>query len=118
MNAQINAEIGNAAEQNLSREQLGITEANYVQGRQNWQTALAGETRVAAGENPLGYAGATTSSNTAAFNEANAINQQSNQEFSDILGGITGGIIGGVENLDTTGGSTAKEQFQNFLTGI
>lgn len=118
VNAQINAEIGTAAESNLANEQLGITQANYAQGRQNWQTALAGEAGVASAENPLGYAGATTSANSTAFNEANQINQQSNQEWSDILGGIAGGVIGGVTNLDTQGTSTAGEQFMNFLEGM
>ena len=88
VNAQINAGVASAAQNTLSNEELGITEANYATGRQNWQNALAGEESVAAGQNPLGYAGATTNSNTAAFNEATQINQESNQEFSDILGGI------------------------------
>ena len=105
VNAQINAEIGSAAESNLSSENLGITQANYAQGRQNWQTALAGEQGVAAGEAPLGYAGATTASNTAAFNEANTINQQSNQEFSDILGGVVGGVTG-LFDAYTNGGNS------------
>lgn len=90
VNAQINAEIGTAGEENLSREQLGITQANYAQGRANWQTALSGELATASGFNPLGYASATTSANTSAFNEANAINQQSNQMWSDVLGGVVG----------------------------
>lgn len=93
VNAQINAAIGTAAETNLSQEKLGIQQANYQQGLQNWETALAGEENVAGQNNPLGYAGATTNANTAAFNEANTITQQSNQEFSQILGGIAG--IGG-----------------------
>src|ERR1700683_5615896 len=80
VNAQLNASIGSAAENNLSQEKLGITQANYAQGRANWQTALAGEAGVVTGENLLGYAGQTPSANSAAFAEANAINQQENQE--------------------------------------
>jgi hypothetical protein len=94
VNAQINAGIQTAGEENLSQEELGIEQSNFAAGRQNWQNALAGEASIAAGEAPLGYANATTQSNQAAFNEANDINQQSNQEWSDILGGITGGILG------------------------
>ena len=94
VNAQINAQIGSAAEANLSNEQLGITTANYDQGRQNWQTALASEENLSSQTNPLGYAGATTNANSSAFNEASQINQQSNQEFSDILGGVGGAIFG------------------------
>lgn len=121
VNAAINAGIGSAAESNLANEQLGITEQNYATGQQNFQNALAGEESVAAGEAPLGYASATTNANTAAFGEANTINQQSNQEFSDILGGITSigsAALGGIGNLDTTGGSTGGEQFENFLEGM
>jgi hypothetical protein len=104
VNAQINAEIGSAAESNLSNEQLGITQANYAQGRQNWQTALAGEAGVASQTNPLGYAGQSTSSNQTAFNEANTINQQSNAEFGNILGAITG--IASVAAAPFTGGAS------------
>lgn len=121
VNAQINAGIDSAAESNLSQEKLGITEQNYATGRQNWQNALAGEESVAAGEAPLGYASATTSSNEAAFGEADKIQQESNSEFSNILGDITGigsAVLGGIGNLDTTGSSSGKEQFGNFLAGL
>lgn len=117
VDAQINGQIASEAESNLSNERLGITTANYNQGRQNWQNALSGELSTAGEQNPLGYAGAGTSANSSAFNEADTIQQQSNQEFSDILGGIGSIVTGGVGNLDTTGGSTAGEQGLNFLTG-
>jgi len=121
VNAQINAEIGSAAESNLSQEQLGITTNNYAQGRQNWQNALSGELNVSGQTNPLGYASAGSSANSSAFNEATQINQESNQAFSDILGGVTGigtAVLGGIGNLDTTGGSTGGEQAFNFVTGL
>jgi hypothetical protein len=121
VNAQINAGIASAAEGNLANEKLGITQANYAQGQQNWETALSGEESVAAGEAPLGYASATTSANSAAFNEANIIGQENNQEFGQIVGGIAGiggAVLGGLGNLDTTGGSTGGEQVMNFLSGL
>jgi hypothetical protein len=115
VNAQINAAIGSAAESNLSQEELGITQANYATGLQNWETALSGEESVAAGEAPLGYASATTNANTAAFNEANTIAQQNNQEFSEIAGGIIGGVtdaatggFGGVVSGILGGGGNAS----------
>lgn len=121
VNSQINAEIGNEAEENLSNEQLGITEANYAQGRQNWETALSGELGVSGQESPLGYAGAGTNANSTAFGEAKTIVDQSQAQFANIIGGIEGigaAAIGGVGNLDTTGGSSGGEQFMNFLAGI
>jgi hypothetical protein len=94
VNAQLNASINSAAENNLSQEKLGITQANYAQGEQNWQTALAGEENVAGQQNPLGYAGQTTSANSTAFGEANTIQQEENQEESDIIGGVAQGALG------------------------
>ena len=113
VNAQINAGVASAAQNTLSNEELGITEANYATGRQNWQNALAGEESVAAGEAPLGYATATTNSNKSAFGEATQINQESNQVFSDILGGITSigaaatGLIGLGGGGQNSGGAAA-----------
>jgi hypothetical protein len=118
VNAQINAGIATAGEENLSNAELGITEANYATGRQNWQNALSGEQAVASGQQPLGYANAGINSNTAAFNEANTVSTQTNQEWSNILGDITGGILGGTANMDTAGTSTPTEQTGNILTGI
>lgn len=92
VNAQINSQLASSAESNLSNEKLGITEQNYATGRQNWMSALSGEESIAAGQAPLGYASAGTQGNSAAFGEANTINQETNQMWSDILGGITGGI--------------------------
>lgn len=117
VNAQINAGIESAAESNLANEKLGIMQASYATGRQNWQNALAGEEAVAAGESPLGYASATNQSNQSAFNEATQINQENQQFTSDLLGGIANVFTGGLANIDTTGSSTAGEQAGNFLTG-
>lgn len=121
VNQQINAGIQTAAESNLANEELGITTSNYATGRQNWQNALAGEQSVASGESPLGYAGATTTSNQAAFGEADTVQQQSQQLLTSILGAVPGigsAISGGIGNLDTKGTSTGGEQVGNFLAGL
>lgn len=108
VNAQINAELASAAESDLSQEQLGITQANYAQGRANWQNALSGELSVSGQQNPLGYAGATTNANQAAFGEATTIQQMNNQKWSDILGGIAsvgmGIATGGLSTLGQAAG--------------
>lgn len=121
VNQQINAGIQTAAESNLANEELGITTSNYATGRQNWQNALAGEESVASGEAPLGYAGATTTSNQAAFGEADTVNTESQQLLQSILGAIPGvgpAIAGGIGNLDTKATSTGGEQVGNFLAGL
>jgi hypothetical protein len=72
-----------------SGEELGINEANYAQGRQNFESAVGGEESVAQLENPTAYGNLTQTANSTDFNESSQINQQSNQEEADIAGGIT-----------------------------
>jgi hypothetical protein len=124
VNAQLNASIASAAENNLSQEKLGITQANYAQGTQNWQTALAGEENVAGQQNPLGYAGQTTSANSTAFGEANTIQQEENQEESDIIGGVAQGALGiatggaslGLQGMFTGLGGSTTDQTSSYGT--
>lgn len=121
VNEQINAGVETAAQNNLSNQELGITESNYATGNQNWQNALAGEQEVAKGEAPIDYANATTNSNQAAFGEADTVQQQSQQLLTSILGSIPGiatDVVGGIGNLDTKGTSTGGEQVGNFLAGL
>lgn len=117
---QIKAGLAANAAGTLSNEELGITEANYAQGRQNFAQAAGGLQALAGIENPTGAAGAGTNANSAAFSEANTIEEQQAQKAKTIGGLIEGGVgalAGGFGNLDTTGGSSAGEQAQNFLTG-
>jgi hypothetical protein len=90
--ADIQGKIAGAAAESESSKQLGITEAGYEQGRQNFQNATNVEMGVAAGYNPLGYAGAATSSGGSAFNMAKTI-QEENAAASPW--GAIGGMIGG-----------------------
>ena len=120
VDSQINAGLANAAESNLSNEQLGITTANYDQGLQNWQNALSGEQQIAAGQNPTGYANAGIQSNQSAFNEASSVNQQSQQMWSDVLGiipGIGRAIASPVAQALPTG-PNASSAIEGILAGI
>lgn len=122
------AALASSAAAQTGSEELGITEANYAQGRQNYLTALSGEQSLAAAYNPQSYGGlnvsagqSATAGNQAAFNEAHTINQESNQWEADIMGGVMAGVgmvSGGLGNLDKTGGSTGGEQAMNFLSGL
>lgn len=122
------AAVASAAAGQTSQEELGITNANYAQGRQNYLTALGNLQNVAAMYNPQSYGGleqgaanGASSATSAAFNEATQINQENNQWEADVAGGIMSGIgmvSGGIGNLDSTGGSSGGEQALNFLGGM
>jgi hypothetical protein len=119
--AGINANLANSAAQANASNQLGITTAGYQQGLQNFNQAASVLGNVAQIQNPLGYAGATTSAGSSAFGGANTINQQNNaaqQALLGLAGGGVAGILGGINNLDTTGGSSGGEQAMNFLGGL
>lgn len=92
---QIEANNANAAAGQRSAENLGITQAGYATGRQNFLSAANALSGVASQENPLGYAGTANSANSNAFNEASQINKE-NQAASPwgALGGILGGVAG------------------------
>ena len=88
-------QLNTGLEENASNENAGlqeqITEANYAQGEQDFDTAATALGESASLENPTGVAGATTNAGTAAGNEANAI-QGANDEWISALGGIVGGL--------------------------
>jgi type VI protein secretion system component VasK len=119
--AALEANVGSAAEGQLSNEELGITEADYATGRANFSNAVGAEEGVSGQFNPVATASAANTAGQTAFGEANTIQQQNSQEAADIAGGVTSlatGAIGGFENLDTTGGSSGTEQLQNFFGGF
>ena len=88
----------------LASEELGITEADYATGRQQFNAAVGAEEGTLGTYNPTGYAGAATSANTAAFGEATQIAQEQAQEQADIAGGITSLATAGLGFLPGIGG--------------
>lgn len=87
--AQLKATLASSAANQLSNEQLGITRANYAQGRSNWQQATSGLNELAKEYKPNEIAGEATATNKEAFNQASQIQQLKNQKESAIAGGIT-----------------------------
>lgn len=83
---QLKQQVAESAAQTESGEETQIQEQNYATGRQNFLNAEEGEMAIAAGENPLGYASAVTSSENAAGNEANQIAQENNSWYNAALG--------------------------------
>ena len=82
----LKAKLASSAAGELSQEELGITEANYATGRENFNRAVSGEQALAGEYNPVATGNLATGANTArkAFSEANQIQQQQNQEEADI----------------------------------
>lgn len=97
--SQAQTSIASATAGQESAEQLGITQAGYNVGRQNYWQAAGALGNTASLYNPLGYAGQSTSAANSAFNMQNTVNQQ-NQAASPwnavapILGGVAGSFFG------------------------
>ena len=128
---QLRATLASNAAQTMSQQQLGITEANYAQGRQNFLNAISGQEKEITDLNPTQYGQLASNANAADFSQQKTIASQKQQEFGNILGTITGvassfipggsafkAISGGLGNLDSTGGSSFGEQIGNFFTGM
>lgn len=110
--ADIHARVAGAAAAQESGQQLGITKEGYETGRQNFQRASDAEMGVAAGYNPLGYAGAATNAGKAAFDSATEI-QKANAAGSPW--GAIGGLLGGVAGSFLTGGVSNLTSGRGFL---
>jgi hypothetical protein len=81
------------AESSQSAEQSQILQANYTQGRQNFNTAAGVLGGVATTLNPVGTASTAVSSGAAAATTANTIAAQSNSIWTSVLGAL-GGVAG------------------------
>jgi hypothetical protein len=122
--AALKSNLASAAANQQSQEQLGVTEANYAQGRQNWQQATGGLNALAQEYNPTAIAGATNTASQNAFGQASQIQQMKNQEESEIAGGImslgTGFLTGGLSNLASGGAQAGSETgggLEQFFSG-
>jgi hypothetical protein len=90
---QLQQELATSAAAEKSQEQQQITQASYAQGHANWAAAANELNDAAQMYNPLGYAGAATSSGEAAGTTANQIAQASNSVWGSVLGAL-GGVAG------------------------
>lgn len=101
---QTQAGIATQAAQNQSNQLLGIKEAGYQQGNQNFNNAVSGLLNVSGQENPTGFANAATSAGNAAANTATTVQQMNNAASPwNTIGGILGGLAGTALNIGTGG---------------
>lgn len=93
--AQNNAFLASQGANNESNQLLGIQNAGYNQGNQNYNNAISALGGVAQTYNPTGYAGQATGAGSSAADEANAI-QKANAAASPwgAIGGLLGGAAG------------------------
>lgn len=112
--AQISAELANAAAQQNAQGQLGIKEAGYQQGANNYARAASVLGGTAQIENPLGYTSAANSANAGTLNAINLNNNLNGNQWGAILGGLanigtslaTGGVFGGGNSNSNNNSST------------
>lgn len=116
--------LASAAADQMSKEQLGITEANYGQGRKNWQEATAGLSALANQYDPTAFSGQAQKGFTSSFDMANQIQQQNNQAEAAIAGGVLSlGLdaatfgAGGMTGLVGTGGEGIGGKLGDFFKG-
>jgi hypothetical protein len=102
--AEIAGQNANTAAGLESSEQLGITQAGYAQGRQNYLAAAGGLQGAASTYNPTGLAGAANTSGQDAFSSA-SINYQENQQALQQIGGLVGGGAMGLMTGGMGGGA-------------
>lgn len=123
--AQTQAQIASQAAQNQSNQLLGIKEAGYQQGNQNYNTALSGLNSAASLENPNGVASTANQAGRWAAGTATTVQNMNNAAspwaiaggvlggladaaVGGLTGGLTGGIgsaLGGISSLATGGGA-------------
>jgi hypothetical protein len=112
VNANLLAQNANQAAAARASGQNTITQANYAQGYQNWQTAANALGSTAGLLNPTSYSGAATGAGTAASTSAYQIAQATNSPWNaafGALGSLAGGATGAslVNNLFKTAGTAA-----------
>lgn len=106
--AQLKGMIDQASTSQAAQDQLAIRKAGYDQGRQNYTQAAQVLGGVAAGENPLGYAGEANKANSGTLDAINLENQLNPNIWGGVLGallpmGITA-LTGGLGGLATGAG--------------
>jgi len=87
--------LASAAANNQSNQLLGIQQAGYQQGLQNFNNAVGQLGGVASQYNPTAYSGQATGAGTSAFNEQTQVENLNNAASPwNLVGGILGGVAG------------------------
>lgn len=80
-----------------SAQETQIQEADYAQGHQDYEQAVAGDESLASGWNPNAFAGSATNAGNAEENTAGAIAQEQDSVWNSVfsaLGGVAGAAVG------------------------
>jgi len=122
--AALQGTLASSAADQMSKEQLGITEANYATGRQNWKEATAGLSALANQYDPTAFSSGAQKGYSSAFGMADQIQQEKNQEQTTIASGITSLAMdaatfgaGGMTGLVGTGGEGVGGKLGDFFKG-
>jgi hypothetical protein len=92
--AQLQAQTANAAEQNVNNAQMGITEQNAQLQNENQWRAIQGAEGVAGMENPDALASTETGSAGTVGNLSQAVTAANGPTWGSILGGVVGAGLG------------------------
>lgn len=114
--AQNAAALAASGANQTSSELLGIQNAGYAQGNQNYNNAISSLGSVASQYNPTGYSNSATGAGSSAASELNTI-QQENTAASplSIVGGLLGGIAGAASKFAIPATSNgAGNAYQNL----
>jgi hypothetical protein len=110
-NAQLNAQVAQAAAGQQSAENLGITQAGYAQGLNNFNAASAALGGVAQYMNPAGYIAGANQAGSSAFNSAttNYAEAQAASPWNAVSGILGGALTTGLNAFTGgVGGSLAS----------
>jgi hypothetical protein len=106
--AQTQAGIAQAGAQQQSNELLGIKQAGYQQGNQNFNNAVSGLLGVSGQENPSGLAGQANQAAQGASQSATTVAQMNNAASPwNVVGGVLGGIGSAALNFALPGAGSA-----------
>jgi hypothetical protein len=106
------ASLAAAGANQASNQLMGVQQAGYQQGYNQYQSALGEEQGVAGMYNPTGYAGQATGAGSSAFDSASQVQQMNNAASPwNVVGGLLGGALGaGLDSFTGgVGGSLAKK---------
>jgi hypothetical protein len=116
-NQQQAAQLASSAANQTSNQLLGVQQAGYQTGLNNYNNAVSALTGVSSQYNPNAYAGSANSAGSSAFGSATEVNKE-NQAASpwNVVGGILGGVAQAGLGLATGGLSTAASGILGSLT--
>lgn len=101
--AALKGQLASSAAATQSQANLAITQANYQQGRNNWQNALSGLSNVSQQEAPGQYGQLASSEEATAFSQGKQLAAQKSAELGNIIGDV-----GSIASSFLPGGAASK----------